>query len=235
MHPVLWHHCLYFSSISVQKVHTKHIGWEQFEFIIQLLIMLCAWCDKCMKLHCFLWQEHPTIINSQQPGPPSNLWGPHQPPVQGIISSPEEHRQTSSHTHPERCWEPHPRLCLLQTGLLERTSQWVPQQEHPETATQSKTVLPGSCSEHRNMNTSHPPCSHNTGFLSPPGYGLMFQCIHGNAPQYLRELLHSVRSTNSYRLLPCTLGDQTFPEHLGAPQMIDSLLKGLKTYLSFNL
>lgn len=202
MHPV-WHQCLYFSSASVQKVHTKHIGWEQFEFIIQLLIMLCAWCDKCMKLHCFLWQEHPTIINSQQPrrqvGPPSNLWGPHQPHVQGILSS------SSSVSSRLDYW----------SALL---SGFPCTQEHPETATHSKQCCqdPAQSTEIWTHHT-HP------GFPSPPGYGLMFQCIHGNAPQYLKELLHSVRSTNSYRLLPGTLGDQTFLEHLRAPQMIDSL------------
>lgn len=217
MHPV-WHQCLYFSSASVQKVHTKHIGWEQFEFIIQLLIMLRAWCDKCMKLHCFLWQEHPTIINSQQPGrqvwPPADLWEPHQPPVQGIISSPQEHRQTSSHTHPERCWETHPRLCLLQTRITGAHFSVGSPARTSRDGNTFKRVLPGSCSEHGNMNTSHPPCTHDTGFPSPPGYGLMFQCIHGNAPQYLKELLHSVRSTNSYRLLPCTLKETKLSQNI---------------------
>ena len=82
---------------------------------------------------------------------------------------------------------------------------------------------------------------------------LTFQCIHGNAPQYLKELLtpqtsaRSLRSTNSHRLLPPrtksrTLGDRAFcssaprlwntlPEHLRVPQPIDCFKKGLKTYL----
>ena len=82
---------------------------------------------------------------------------------------------------------------------------------------------------------------------------LTFQCIHGNSPQYLKELLtpqtsaRSLRSTNSHRLLPPrtksrTLGDRascssaprlwnTLPEHLRVPQSIDCFKKGLKTYL----
>lgn len=58
----------------------------QFEFIIWLLIMLRAWCDKCMKLLYFPW--HTTIYTDQhvcQVWPWSYLWGPHQPPVQCII------------------------------------------------------------------------------------------------------------------------------------------------------
>ncbi len=75
------------------------------------------------------------------------------------------------------------------------------------------------------------------------------QCIHGNVPIYLKELLapqisaRSLHSKNTYCLLPHrtktrSIGDRAFyttaprlwhdlPEHLRAPQLTD----GLKTYL----
>uniref|UniRef100_A0A3B1KGG3 Reverse transcriptase domain-containing protein n=1 Tax=Astyanax mexicanus TaxID=7994 RepID=A0A3B1KGG3_ASTMX len=82
---------------------------------------------------------------------------------------------------------------------------------------------------------------------------LAYQCIHGNAPPYLKELLtpqtssRSLRSANSNRLLLprtklSTMGDRAFcsaaprlwnalPDELRAPQSIDSFKKGLKTFL----
>ncbi|KAI2645457.1 RNA-directed DNA polymerase from mobile element jockey [Labeo rohita] len=82
---------------------------------------------------------------------------------------------------------------------------------------------------------------------------LTHQCIHGDAPMYLKELLipqtsvRSLRSTNTHRLLPPrtktrTLGDRAFctaaprlwnalPDHLRAPQASDVFKKGLKTHL----
>uniref|UniRef100_A0A8C1W0H1 Reverse transcriptase domain-containing protein n=2 Tax=Cyprinus carpio TaxID=7962 RepID=A0A8C1W0H1_CYPCA len=82
---------------------------------------------------------------------------------------------------------------------------------------------------------------------------LTHQCIHGNAPSYLQELLtpqtsaRSLRSTNTHRLRPPktksrTIGDRAFcaaaprlwnalPEHLRAPQTTNGFKKDLKTYL----
>lgn len=82
---------------------------------------------------------------------------------------------------------------------------------------------------------------------------LTYQCIYGNAPPYLKELLtpsttsRSLRSTNLNRLLLpktklSTMGDQAFcsaapqiwnalPDHLRAPQIIETFKKGLKTFL----
>ncbi|XP_072560565.1 uncharacterized protein [Paramormyrops kingsleyae] len=79
------------------------------------------------------------------------------------------------------------------------------------------------------------------------------QCIHGNAPLYLKELLtpltltRSQRSTNANSLLLprtklSTMGDRAFcsaaprlwntlPHHLRAPQTIENFKKGLKTFL----
>ena len=79
------------------------------------------------------------------------------------------------------------------------------------------------------------------------------QCIHGNAPSYLKELLtpqpstRSLRSSNTHRLKPVktklrSMGDRAFcsaapelwnalPAHLRAPQSVDSFKKGLKTFL----
>ena len=82
---------------------------------------------------------------------------------------------------------------------------------------------------------------------------LTHQCIHGNAPPYLKELVSPQPSTRSLRssntnLLKTpktnlrTMGDRAFcsvapelwnalPAHLRAPQSVDSFKKGLKTYL----
>lgn len=82
---------------------------------------------------------------------------------------------------------------------------------------------------------------------------LTYQCIYGNAPPYLKELLtpsttsRSLRSTNLNRLLLpktklSTMGDRAFcsaapriwnalPDHLRAPQTIETFKKGLKTFL----
>ena len=82
---------------------------------------------------------------------------------------------------------------------------------------------------------------------------LTHQCIHGNAPPYLKELVtlkpstRTLRSSNTYCLNPVsanlrTMGDRAFctaapqlwnslPAHLRAPQSIDSFKKELKTYL----
>ncbi|KAK0131512.1 hypothetical protein N1851_033766 [Merluccius polli] len=69
---------------------------------------------------------------------------------------------------------------------------------------------------------------------------LTFQCIHGNAPQYLKELLtpqtsaRSLRSTNSHRLLPPrtksrTLGDRAFCS--SAPRLWNTLPEHLRLRL----
>ena len=74
-------------------------------------------------------------------------------------------------------------------------------------------------------------------------YLLTYQCVHGNAPSYLKELLtpqtssQSLCSTNSHRLHPprtefCTFGDRAFcsaapclwnslPDYLRAPQTVE--------------
>ena len=82
---------------------------------------------------------------------------------------------------------------------------------------------------------------------------LTHQCIHGHAPQYLKELLTTQTSTISLRSATnntlhvprtklCTMGDRAFssaaprlwntlPEYLRAPQTVDVFKRGLKTYL----
>ena len=82
---------------------------------------------------------------------------------------------------------------------------------------------------------------------------LTHQCICGNAPSYLKELLEpqpstrSLRSGNSNRLKERktklrTMGDRAFyaaapllwnslPDHLRAPQSVDVYKRGLKTFL----
>ena len=82
---------------------------------------------------------------------------------------------------------------------------------------------------------------------------LAHQCIHGNAPPYLKELVtlqpttRSLRSSNTHLLKSKktnlrTMGDRAFcsaapelwnalPAHLRAPQSVVSFKKGLKTFL----
>ena len=82
---------------------------------------------------------------------------------------------------------------------------------------------------------------------------LTHQCIHGHAPQYLKELLtphpttRTLRSANSNTLKTPrtklrTMGDRAFcsaaprlwnalPDHLRAPQTTDAFKRNLKTYL----
>ncbi|XP_061098676.1 uncharacterized protein LOC133128885 [Conger conger] len=82
---------------------------------------------------------------------------------------------------------------------------------------------------------------------------LTYQCVHGNAPPYLKELVktqpttRSLRSSNTYLLKPTrtklvTMGGRAFcsvapelwnalPAHLRAPQSVDSFKSGLKTHL----
>ena len=82
---------------------------------------------------------------------------------------------------------------------------------------------------------------------------LTHQCIHGNVPPYLKELLtptttaRSLRSNNSNRLhLPrtklSTMGDRAFcsaapriwnalPDHLRALQTTETFKKGLRTFI----
>ena len=80
---------------------------------------------------------------------------------------------------------------------------------------------------------------------------LTHQCIHSNAPPYLKELLapqtcsRNLRSNHSNLLRPPrtkhrTMGDRAFssaaprlwktlPDHLRAPQTVEAFKKGLKT------
>ncbi|XP_061566204.1 uncharacterized protein LOC133420526 [Cololabis saira] len=82
---------------------------------------------------------------------------------------------------------------------------------------------------------------------------LTYQCVHGNAPPYLKELIHTqpptrTRSANKNNLLKptktklVTMGDRAFcsvapklwnalPAHLREPKSIDSFKRGLKTHL----
>ena len=82
---------------------------------------------------------------------------------------------------------------------------------------------------------------------------LAYQCIHGNAPSYLKELVtlqdptRNLRSANTYLLKPTktnlrTMGDRAFcsaaptlwndlPATLRAPQSVDSFKRSLKTFL----
>ena len=84
---------------------------------------------------------------------------------------------------------------------------------------------------------------------------LTHQCIHNNAPPYLKELIsppaptRSLRSGTSHtntlkvpKTKLCTMGDRAFcaaaprlwnalPNHLRAPQSVDAFKKGLQTHL----
>ena len=82
---------------------------------------------------------------------------------------------------------------------------------------------------------------------------LTHQCIHGNAPSYLKELIdpksssRSLRSNDTDSLKPKwaklrTMGDRAFcvaaprlwnalPNHLRAPQSVENFKRGLKTFL----
>ncbi len=82
---------------------------------------------------------------------------------------------------------------------------------------------------------------------------LTHQCIHGDTPSYLKELLtpqiskRTLRSASTYLLKPPrtklrTMGDRAFcsaaqslwnalPDHLETPQTVDAFKRGLKTYL----
>ncbi|KAL3066845.1 hypothetical protein OYC64_016736 [Pagothenia borchgrevinki] len=82
---------------------------------------------------------------------------------------------------------------------------------------------------------------------------LTYQCIHGTAPPYLKELLtphtslQTSRSSKANLLKPPrtklrTMGDRAFcsaapslwnalPDHLRAPQTVDAFKNGLKTHL----
>ncbi len=82
---------------------------------------------------------------------------------------------------------------------------------------------------------------------------LTHQCIHGDAPSYLKELLtpqsskRTLRSASTYLLKTPrtklrTMGDRAFcsaapslwnalPDHLRTPQPVDVFKRGLKTYL----
>ena len=82
---------------------------------------------------------------------------------------------------------------------------------------------------------------------------LTHQCIHGNAPSYLKELIEPPTSTRSLRsgdnnslktkkTKLRTMGDRAFcsaapllwnalPDHLRAPQSVDAFKRGLKTFL----
>ena len=82
---------------------------------------------------------------------------------------------------------------------------------------------------------------------------LTHQCIHSNAPSYLKELIkppnttRSLRSSNTNSLQTIktnlrTMGDRAFcaaaprlwnalPDHLRAPQTTDAFKRGLKTFL----
>ena len=94
------------------------------------------------------------------------------------------------------------------------------------------------------------PIAYRTQFKISP---LTHQCLYGNAPPYLKELLERkpdtrcLRSSNTNLLITPdtnlrTMGDRAFchsapclwndlPEHLRAPQSINVFKNGLKTYL----
>ena len=107
--------------------------------------------------------------------------------------------------------------------------------------------------------TTSPPSSKSLHWLPVPlriEYKvslLTHQCIHGHAPQYLKDLLtpqpssRTLRSANTNTLQAPrtklrTMGDRAFsaaaprlwnalPDHLRAPQTIDVFKQDLKTYL----
>lgn len=144
-----------------------------------------------------------------------------------LRSNPDIHLRNMARLHPTLTLSDTEKL--IHPSVFSRLDYWnTLLSGFPSKTTQRpQHIQKGSCAEHGNRNTLLPPCTQDHGFPSP-GHGCMFWCIHGNAPQYLKELVHSVCSTNSYRILPqrtksCTFGDQTIPEHMRAPQMIDSL------------
>ncbi len=121
-----------------------------------------------------------------------------------------------------------------------------------------RTVLLGSWCGYANTIIS-PPILKSLHWL-PVSFRIVYkvsllthQCIHGDTPSYLKELLtpqiskRTLRSASTYLLKPPrtklrTMGDRAFcsaaqslwnalPDHLETPQTVDAFKRGLKTYL----
>lgn len=132
-----------------------------------------------------------------------------------MISLPQEHSQTPSHTHPKRCWEARPLdYCNALLSGIPRKGQ------KSRNYNIFKTVPLGSFWEYANMNTSHPSFTHCVGFQSLPRSNTKSPSSHGVS-----------RAT-----LPCTLKNSHPPSpkhaHSAPPTATDFFLQGPSLALS---
>ena len=142
-----------------------------------------------------------------------HLWGSHQTPLQKLLPSPQKYCQTPALSLPSWCRETHPRLCLHQITAMHYSLE--PLARESKGSSMCRTVLLGSwwvCKYEHITPILHSlhclPISARIDYKIAP---LTHQCVHGNAPSYLKDLLtpqissRSLSSTNSLRRHPTGL------------------------------